>query len=99
MRWQVVLLPGFAALVIAVAGCGGGGNKAVPVKGKVTLDGAPISLASVVFLPNREGSILAQAVTNQQGDFELTTYQPNDGALPGEYRVVVTKLDEAPLAD
>jgi hypothetical protein len=99
MRGQVVALRVLAAaLLVAAAGCAGG-KKTAPVRGAVTLDGKPVSLVSVVFLPQREGGMMAQGVTNKDGDFELTTYKPNDGALPGEYRVVVTKIDEVPPAD
>src|SRR5437870_3422773 len=97
MRWQALCLQAFA-LVIAAAGCGGGKSKTTPVKGTVTLDGKPVALASVVFIPRQDGRMVAQAVTNQDGNFELTTYQPNDGALAGEYLVTVTK-DETPPAD
>src|SRR5262245_2332062 len=97
MRWQVLCLQAFA-VVITAAGCGGGKSKTTPVKGTVTLDGKPVALASVVFIPRQEGRMVAQAVTNQDGNFELTTYHPNDGALAGEYLVTVTK-DDAPPAD
>src|SRR5689334_10008829 len=88
-----------AALAVAAAGCGGGGNKPVRVRGTVTLDGKPVPLASVVFLPLKGGGRLAQGVTDKNGTFELTTYKPNDGALPGDYQVTVTKVDEMPKVD
>jgi len=39
------------AVVIVLAGCGGGGPDLVPVKGKVTYKGQPLSGASVTFHP------------------------------------------------
>jgi hypothetical protein len=95
-----VWVPGVvvAALAVGAAGCGSG-NKTVPVKGTVTLDGKPISLALVMFVPGKEGGMMAQGVTDKNGEFELTTYKPNDGALPGDYQVTVTKVEEAPTVN
>ena len=88
-----------AGLALAAAGCGRGGKKPVPVKGTVTLDGKPVSLALVMFVPQKEGGMMAHGVTNHDGEFELTTYKPNDGALPGDYNVTVTKVDETPTVN
>jgi hypothetical protein len=99
MRRHVWVLGVAVAGLVVAAGCGSGGKKPVPVKGTVTLDGKPVSLASVVFVPQKEGGIIAQGVTNHNGEFELTTYKPNDGVLPGDYSVTVTKVDEMPTVN
>jgi len=96
-----VLFPGVAVAVLALAnaGCGRSADKPIPVKGTVTLDGKPVPLAAVTFVPQKAGGRAAHGVTNRSGEFELTTYKPNDGALEGGYQVTVTKMDEAPVVD
>jgi hypothetical protein len=90
MKRHVVLV---SILAIAFSGCG----KARPVKvaGIVTLDGKPLSGATIVFTPDQEGGgRQAAALSDVDGEFELTTYNTGDGALPGTYKVVVTKREE-----
>jgi hypothetical protein len=87
----------FAALCCAgfgvLAGCGG--NNTSKVAGTVTLDGKPTAGATVTFVPVEEaaGRRLASGVTNADGHFRLTTFNTNDGALPGEYHVTVTLVE------
>src|SRR5262245_56638939 len=62
------------------------------VSGKVTLDGAPLAQAQVVFLPQGEktiGPVLAP--TDAQGKYTLIG--PGGGGLPlGTYKVEVNKF-------
>ena len=75
-------------LVLVLSGCSGGGLETVPVSGKVTLDGKPVSGAGVLFMPVAEGPPAA-ATTDEQGQFLLQTAgQP--GAAPGNYRVSIS---------
>ena len=87
-----------AALLLAGAGCGG--NSPVAVRGTVTLDGTPVEGAVVMFIPEGSGGRQAQAQTGADGGFRLTTFNTHDGALPGNYKVVVqyTEGVEAPPA-
>jgi hypothetical protein len=83
---------GLAALLVAAAGCGGK-HTPVPVSGVVTLDGQPVEGATVYFYmvgDEREGRP-ATGTTNKDGEFRLSTLGNEDGALPGRYKVVVTK--------
>ncbi len=95
-RWSAGLLTG--ALCLAGFGCQDP-HRPVPVAGTVTLDGVPVEGAMVSFI--REGSDgkegrMAYGNTDATGQFRLTTLQPNDGALPGSYRVIVTKSEPVP---
>jgi hypothetical protein len=82
-----VLLP---VLVLTQAGCG----RTVAVKGVVTLDGKPVPGATVLFVPEAGGDGRpASGLSDDAGQFRLTTYRPGDGAVPGTYRVVVTKTE------
>jgi hypothetical protein len=74
------------------AGCGGG---LVPVRGRVLLDDIPVAGATVTLIPIEEGRP-ASGLTDAQGGFRLTTFKRDDGALPGRYKIVVTKTDALP---
>jgi hypothetical protein len=77
-----------AALLLAGVGCGG--NRPVPVRGSVTLDGRPVEGAMVLFLPESEkAGRQASGLTGADGSFSLTTSRNGDGAFPGNYKVVV----------
>jgi hypothetical protein len=62
------------------------------VQGKVTLNGTPLAAAHVIFEPtDNENGALASAVTDDDGNFTLTSYDPSDGASVGTHRVVIIK--------
>jgi hypothetical protein len=81
-----------AVALLAAAGCGG---KHTPVKvgGKVTLDGKPVEGATVTFYSAAGGDEgrPANGRTDADGVYHLGTMGDEDGALPGEYKVVVAK--------
>jgi hypothetical protein len=82
----------FALLLgVPVTGCGGGGL--VKVEGVLNLDGEPVVGAMVTFIPLAEGGRNASGQTGPGGVFHLTTLKPNDGAFPGEYKVVVQYVE------
>jgi hypothetical protein len=66
--------------------------KAVPASGEVLLNGKPLVDATVSFI-SADGKISCRAVTDDQGKFVLSTYDPNDGAPPGKYQVLIS-IDE-----
>jgi len=80
------------------AGCQRGSvSGTVPVRGKVTYRGQPVGGATVMFLGGPE-SRPAVAVTDASGEYHLQTLD-SDGALPGQYTVLVTKTDAPPADD
>ena len=83
------------ALWPAVLGCNSAGDKrpkTVPAQGVVTLDGKPVDGAQVVLVPSAsQGTTGAEGVTNSSGRFSLRAYVEKDGAIPGEYKVQVSK--------
>src|SRR5438445_7464967 len=86
-RWGgLVALALFSALL---SGCG---NGVYPVEGKVVWkDGSPakeLEGSHVVFdLPEQKTG--ARGIIQADGSFHLTTHKPNDGALPGDYKVLI----------
>lgn len=84
------------ALLLILASCGCGGKDApVKVEGTVTLDGKPLEGAVVAFVPVSEGLRQAVGTTGSDGSFRLTTFNFGDGALPGEYKITITKQQES----
>lgn len=100
MLSRVVLIP----LVAILVGCGGGPAGAKPtyqVTGKVTSAGAPLAKATVIFVPAVAGKgVVARGLTDAEGNYQLTTYDANDGAAEGDYKVAVQKFaaSSAPAA-
>ena len=63
----------------------------VPVTGAVAHNGAPLAGAKVAF----HGRYTAVGITDTDGRFALSTFEPDDGAFPGVY-VVVIEADGLP---
>jgi hypothetical protein len=77
--------------VLTMPGAGCRKSQFVPVKGIVNLDGVPLAGAMVAFVPEKsDSSPVGHGWTKPDGSFELMSLN-EVGALPGEYRVVVTK--------
>ena len=76
-----------AICTLALAGCGEGGPKIVPVSGTVTIDGQPLAYGHVQVLP--AGWRPASGRLDGSGRFTLTTTAPNDGCAVGTHPVVV----------
>lgn len=93
--WETAIVVWAISLGIIAGGCGGGRRgdipPTVPVAGVVTLDGRPVDGAMVVFVPvdHRYG---AYALTDSRGRFELQSSPEVKGAVPGKFRVQVTKV-------
>src|SRR2546425_4092176 len=84
LRWVTLLL--------LLAGCSGKYGT-FDVRGTVLLDGQPLPGATVLFMPEDGGGRAASGMTDSEGNFLLTTYKENDGALRGKYRVLVSKSE------
>ena len=83
-----------AALFTSVVGCSGKkdeGPARVKATGSVTYKGQPVEGASVVLAPEPPGQHPATAVTDSSGQFALGTNEAGDGAVPGKYKVGVSK--------
>jgi len=95
---RLLLLAGIV-LSTAIFGCNGDGGRSsgppvYPVTGVVKVKGQPVVGADIVFsLKNGSGSSFGR--TDAAGKYELTTRKSNDGALPGDYLVAISKTDDA----
>lgn len=59
----------------------------VPVAGKVTIDGQPLTSGFVRFVPAHGRT--ASGELNANGEFKLSTFDDNDGALVGQHQVEI----------
>ena len=80
----------------AMLGCGSGPYDLAPVSGVVTLDGAPVAEARVVFEPMRVGEEALNAgpgswgQTDAEGRFVVETMAGERGAVVGLHRITIT---------
>lgn len=83
VRWGLGLLTTACIMSLAlVAGCGGGGPKRVPVKGTVTLDGAPL-----------DGGVLYYFADSGKGnDHRIAAVGPVRG---GSYNIVTSAVKDS----
>src|SRR5437868_6979200 len=87
--WALLVLL-LSSVLLTSAGCGG--PNLSKVEGVVTLDGAPLPGATVSFMPVGGGRAAA-GMTDSAGHFQLSTFRTDDGALAGDYRVIVVVDD------
>lgn len=88
-----------SAITLLLAGCGSSKVATEAVSGTVTLDGKPLSGASVAFSPKVAGEGLAGvATTDEKGFYVLQTPlgAVNAGTAKGEYTVMIRKFETKP---
>lgn len=91
-------------MLVLITGCwSGGGPTTYPVKGLVHFNGEPVEGATVTLIPSQPEGRSASGTTDSAGAFEVTTYiSPSlqaQGAMPGEYDIVVSKVEVRELAE
>ena len=80
-------------LGVLAGGCGKE-MKVAPVSGTVTLDGAPLEKASVLFLP-KEGGRPSFGVTDEEGRYTLDYSMHETGAEVGQCQVKISTRVQA----
>lgn len=65
--------------------------KVVRTAGRVIYKGQPLEGAHITFT-NPAAKVSAYGRTDADGKFTLTTFEPNDGAVPGTQQVSVSKV-------
>ncbi len=87
-----------ACLAMCVLGCGEPNiqQPTFPVTGEIKLDGKPLKGATIVLHAVDQTKFkwkeLPQGTSDDQGQFSLFTYESNDGAPEGEYKVGIALL-------
>ncbi len=101
MNKSLMALPALLLLFVPCsAGCGKATLGTNFVEGVVKMDGAPLVGAVVKFAPKGGGGTYAQGQTDSTGRYTLTAMQgggEGKGTTPGEYVVLVTKLESRKL--
>ena len=78
------------ALLLA-AGCGEERPTRVKVSGQVVIDGKPLTVGNVKFVP--EGARPSSGKIDESGRFTLTCYDGGDGIVPGTHRVQISSME------
>jgi len=78
--------------LVVIFGCSDEFPKRYSVTGTVTYKGQPVEKGNITFKPTGTEGMPA-AGTIEKGEFSLTTVNADDGAVPGQYSVVVTAVD------
>jgi len=81
------------AATVIVLGCGGddtGLDRRYKVSGTVKYNGAPVSKGTIAFEPVDAAKGRHASGFIENGYYTLTTLVDGDGALPGDYRVVIS---------
>ncbi len=95
VRWCVLAL----VMISAAGGCSRKADKWVQRRpplfrgsGTVTFDGVAVE-GAVVSFASLQQNLTAVGLTDAQGRFVLKTFAPDDGAVAGEHRVRITKIE------
>jgi hypothetical protein len=88
------------AIVMAtiLSGCSGNPKtadrpKTVNASGVVSQKGRPLSLVLVMCQPE-SGSVACSAMSDENGRFSLSAFNPDPGAVPGKYKVAVLSTQQ-----
>ncbi|MDR0522301.1 MAG: hypothetical protein LBH00_10675 [Planctomycetaceae bacterium] len=93
---RTIIIPLF---FVTLTGCGGA--KQFPLAettGTVLCEGQPVTFVSVYFAPVRDGDAVLVGktgfgMTDENGQFHISTYKPGDGAVIAKHAVRVNKMD------
>ncbi len=89
-----LLLSACLTVLVVLAGCAKeptrDGPELAKVTGTITLDGEPVEGAHIKFSPETDNPA-AFAVSDRRGRYELRTFDPGDGAVPGKYGISASK--------
>ena len=104
-KWHPITVTLSLAAAVLISGCSGdesGLEKRYSVSGKVTYKGELLPKGGITFEPVKPGPPAGRHAsgTIENGYYTLTTSTKDDGALPGEYKVVIvaTTVDMTDLA-
>jgi len=91
---RVLVLVSIAGTCLSTASCqktDPNRKETIPVCGEVYVDGQPAAMLQIQCHPvegmDTQQPTITQAVTDQEGKFQLATYEAGDGAPVGEYKL------------
>lgn len=80
-----------ATTTLVLAGCGERRPERVAVSGQVLIDGKPLTVGNLKFVPT--GSRPSSGSLDAEGKFKLTCYDGEDGVVPGLHRAQVAAME------
>jgi len=94
----------YTMLIFSISGCFGSGGEPIPdlasVSGVVTLDGAPLDGAKIIFEPQQVTDNgrrhTSSATTESDGSYTLEYNSEASGATPGTHKVLIIKMPDDP---
>lgn len=91
-----LLVVASATALLVVPACSSGPKRppTIKVSGKVTMNGTPVPGATVSFQPTAPGGRAAVGITDDAGQYTLTTFSAGDGAIAGDYAVAIDKKEK-----
>lgn len=89
--------------LLGILGCADGGPPderpdRVVFGGTAKLNGSAVTDALITFHPTGADGRGASGKTDSRGKFQMSTFEANDGVIPGDYAVTVTKTSAAQQA-
>jgi len=89
--WRVLVYALLILSLLGLTGCGTGRPKIVKVSGQVFIDGQPLAAGVPGFIQVvPEGTRAATGnIDPQTGRFTLTSFEPDDGCVPGTHKVAI----------
>lgn len=96
MRVIAVLVGlGIATFILGCSGDDSGLERRYAVTGRVTYQGKSVPKGTIAFEPVNPAPPAGRVASGyiENGSYQLTTATPNDGALVGEYKVVIASSD------
>jgi hypothetical protein len=103
LRTRRLVLIGVGLVAMGLSSCGKDGRKPTfPVSGQVLQGNKPVANATVILHPVEESgpdTVKPHGRTQADGTFTLTTYDGDDGAPAGDYRVTVELWLASPRGD
>jgi hypothetical protein len=96
---QLGPIPALALSALLIGSSPGCGEKSkfpetLPVSGKVTYKGQPVTKGTVTFQPDKGQA--ATGAIEPDGTYRLSTFAEKDGALPGHHKVMIIANDADP---
>lgn len=98
LNFTDLLLPKTAAHVVRLtllagllSGCGSSGADVAPVRGRVTLDGAPMAGARIRFQPEAGGGSPSYGAADADGNYVLGYNRNQSGALIGWHTISIER--------
>jgi hypothetical protein len=98
--WRTLAIEVCGLAILSIAGCGG--PKLVPVEGAITLDGRPLAGATIAMelVGGEKEYRLFAGDTDAAGRYVLKPFEKGgEGAIPGEYRVLIKSVKAPPGAN